>query len=112
MEKTNLNIDYLVNTLGISIKEAEQLIEEDNMINDGGTCSWEKEVANPYKLKVERVKNEETKRYVNADRVMLINSVKDCLENIGAETEIANAERSVNFTFNNISYTINLIRHN
>lgn len=32
-------IDYLVNTLGISIKEAEQLIEEDNMINSGGTCS-------------------------------------------------------------------------
>lgn len=106
--------------LKITRKEAEELVDDDEAVDRGEALPWDltpEQMKNARKManattrkssgKSERVKK------VNPDKRILITCLQEGLagmEGLEALT-CTNAERTLDFTYNGISYTVSLTAH-
>ena len=105
-------------TLNLSYEDALKVVQDDDTIDNGGKCEWEKEMT-PEQKKIARkarmadreVKKEKAKRTrkENPDKKDLIVALANALYDKGVEDyEITNAEREISFNYNGTAYKITL----
>lgn len=105
-------------TLNLSYEDALKVVQDDDTIDNGGKCEWEKEMT-PEQKKIARkarmadreVKKEKVKRTrkENPDKKDLIVALANALYDKGVEDyEITNAEREISFNYNGTAYKITL----
>lgn len=105
-------------TLNLSYEDALKVVQDDDTIDNGGKCEWEKEMT-PEQKKIARkarmadreVKKEKAKRTrkENPDKKELIVALANTLYDKGVEDyEITNAEREISFNYNGTAYKITL----
>ena len=105
-------------TLNLSYEDALKVVQDDDTIDNGGKCEWEKEMT-PEQKKIARkarmadreVKKEKAKRTrkENPDKKELIVALANALYDKGVEDyEITNAEREISFNYNGTAYKITL----
>ena len=106
--------------LKITRKEAEELVDDDEAVDRGEALPWDltpEQMKNARKManattrkssgKSERVKK------VNLDKRLLITCLQEGLASMdGLEAlTCTNVERTLDFTFNGVSYTVSLTAH-
>ena len=106
--------------LGISRKEAEDLVDDDEAVDRGESLPWDltpEQMKNARKManattRKSNGKTERTKK-VNPDKRILITCLQEGLAGMdGLEAlTCTNAERTLDFTYNGISYTVSLTAH-
>lgn len=106
--------------LGISRQEAEQLIADDEAVDRGEAMPWDltpEQMKNARKLAnaTTRKVTKETKRTKkeNPDKQAIITCVHEALasmDGVGTLT-CTNAERTIDFMYNDINYTLTLTAH-
>lgn len=99
-----MDTDKLVETLGISIKEAEDLMAQDAAIDKAKDATIENFSPVQGERKKESKKRATTK---NQERIDIINLLADALSAQGYAPSIANAERIIDFG----DYSISLTKH-
>ena len=112
-------VQEIMDTLNISKEEALDLMREDAAINRGERLEWEptveeeKQMRKNSKLSVERKRQKaQTKRERKVDvnkKTLIARLAEVCKEFDNCVIE--NDERTINFTYENKSYSINLIKH-
>jgi hypothetical protein len=114
-------VDYYVETLGCSIKEAEQLIIDDKRVDKKGEkIEWdytEEEKKNLRKLtstgtrKVTKTVKKEKK--TDEEKMKIMEMIFKVISENYKNAELTNPERFIDFvTENETSFTITLTRHN
>ena len=99
-----MDTDKLVETLGISIKEAEDLMAQDAAIDKAKDATIENFSPVQGERKKERKKRAKTK---NQERIDIINLLANALSAKGYAPSIANEERIIDFG----DYSISLTKH-
>lgn len=104
-------------TLNLNYEDALKVVQDDDTIDNGGKCEWEKEMT-PEQKKIARkarmadreVKKEKAKRTrkENPDKQNLIEKFREVLENETDEIEVLNPEREIAFIYNGTRYKITL----
>ena len=117
-EKEEL-IQKNMRALGITRKEAEELVEDDEAVDKGEEMPWDltpeqmknaRKIANATTRKTSGTPTKRTKKE-NPDKQKIISMLAGAL---GAEIEnvnVTNAERTIDFTFNDVKYTVSLTAH-
>lgn len=104
-----------MNILGISREEAIQLIEEDQRIDKGEklfqlTPEQEKAAKKARqadrKPTVYKFDTSNRKRPANETKRLLIETLKQAVENLGATAEVTNVEREIILTLDNVKYKV------
>lgn len=119
-EKEEL-IQKNMRALGITRKEAEELIDDDEAVDHGEEMPWDltpeqmknaRKIANATTRKTSGTPTKRTKKE-NPDKQNIISCVHDNLASMeGIEgLTCTNAERTIDFTFNGVKYTISLTAH-
>lgn len=99
-----MDTDKLVETLGISIKEAEDLMAQDAAIDKAKDATIENFSPVQGERKKESKKRAKAK---NQERIDIINLLADALSAQGFTPSIANEERIIDFG----DYSISLTKH-
>ena len=113
-------IEKNMRALGITRKEAEELVEDDEAVDRGEEMPWDltaeqmknaRKAANATTRKASTTPTKRTKKD-NPDKKYLIDALfrglpKDEIENL----KIVNDERSFDFTYNGINYSVSLTAH-
>ena len=99
-----MDTDKLVETLGISIKEAEDLMAQDAAIDKAKDATIENFAPVQGERKKESKKRAKTK---NQESIDIINLLADALSAQGYTPSIANEERIIDFG----DYSISLTKH-
>ncbi len=97
-------MDKLIDILGISIKEAEDLMAQDAAIDKDKDATIENFAPVQGERKKESKKRTKTK---NQERIDIINLLADALSAKGFSPSIANEERIIDFG----DYSISLTKH-
>ena len=117
-EKEEL-IQKNMRALGITRKEAEELVEDDEAVDKGEEMPWDltpeqmknaRKIANATTRKTSGTPTKRTKKE-NPDKQKIISMLAGAL---GAEIEnvnVTNTERTIDFTFNDVKYTVSLTAH-
>lgn len=114
-------VDYYVETLGCSIKEAEQLIIDDKRVDKGEKVEWDytkEEKKNLRKLtstgtrKVTKATKKKEKK-TDEEKLKIMEMIFKVISENYENAELTNPERIIDFvTENETSFTITLTRHN
>lgn len=114
-------VDYYVETLGCSIKEAEQLIIDDKRVDKGEEVEWDytkEEKKNLRKLtstgtrKVTKTTKKKEKK-TDEEKMKIMEMIFKVISENYENAELTNPERIIDFvTENETSFTITLTRHN
>lgn len=114
-------VDYYVETLGCSIKEAEQLIIDDKRVDKGEKVEWDytkEEKKNLRKLtstgtrKVTKTTKKKEKK-TDEEKLKIMEMIFKVISENYENAELTNPERIIDFvTENETSFTITLTRHN
>lgn len=114
-------VDYYVETLGCSIKEAEQLIIDDKRVDKGEKVEWDytkEEKKNLRKLtstgtrKVTKATKKKEKK-TDEEKLKIMEIIFKVISENYENAELTNPERIIDFvTENETSFTITLTRHN
>lgn len=114
-------VDYYVETLGCSIKEAEQLIIDDKRVDKGEEVEWDytkEEKKNLRKLtstgtrKVAKTTKKKEKK-TDEEKLKIMEMIFKVISENYENAELTNPERIIDFvTENETSFTITLTRHN
>lgn len=117
---TDEQIDALVETLGCSIAEAEQILLDDEIINKGGRCDWEpsveeeKAMRKATKLVADRKKSAtgtvKRERKENTAKRTLVAMLAQALADNGINADITNIERMLAFEFEGENYELTLVQ--
>ncbi len=113
-------IEKNMRALGITRKEAEDLVEDDEAVDRGEEMPWDltaeqmknaRKAANATTRKASTTPTKRTKKD-NPDKKYLIDALfrglpKDEIENL----KIVNDERSFDFTYNGVNYSVSLTAH-
>ena len=113
-------IEKNMRALGITRKEAEELVEDDEAVDRGEEMPWDltaeqmknaRKAANATTRKASTTPTKRTKKD-NPDKKYLIDALfrglpKDEIENL----KIVNDERSFDFTYNGVNYSVSLTAH-
>lgn len=113
-------IEKNMRALGITRKEAEELVEDDEAVDRGEEMPWDltaeqmknaRKAANATTRKTSATPTKRTKKD-NPDKKYLIANLvhgipTDEIENL----KIVNDERSFDFTFNGVNYSVSLTAH-
>ena len=113
-------IEKNMRALGITRKEAEELVEDDEAVDRGEEMPWDltaeqmknaRKAANATTRKTSTTPTKRTKKD-NPDKKYLIDALfrglpKDEIENL----KIVNDERSFDFTYNGVNYSVSLTAH-
>ena len=113
-------IEKNMRALGISRKEAEELVDDDEAVDRGEEMPWDltaeqmknaRKAANATTRKTSATTTKRTKKD-NPDKKYLIANLvhgipTDEIENL----KIVNDERSFDFTFNGVNYSVSLTAH-
>lgn len=103
--------------LKISYEEALKVVEDDDIIDAGGRCDWEteptaeeKKVMRKARMADRTVSAEKAKRTraEDEDKRRLVADVKVLLEGLGADVNVTNVEREIEFTYNGRKFKITL----
>ena len=113
-------IEKNMRALGISRKEAEELVDDDEAVDRGEEMPWDltaeqmknaRKAANATTRKASTTPTKRTKKD-NPDKKYLIANLvhgipTDEIENL----KIVNDERSLDFTYNGVNYSVSLTAH-
>ena len=107
------NVEFLMQKLGISKEDAEQLIKDDAEIDKGADLfplTKEQQQASKKARQVAKAPTvynfNKRERKVDNDKRFLIEILKSSLENKADALEVTNAEREIIFNFNGKKYKI------
>ena len=107
--------------LGITRKEAEELVEDDEAVDRGEAMPWDltdeqmknaRKAANATTRKTSGTPTKRTKKE-NPDKQAIITCLQEALARMEGVDGLTctNAERTLDFTFNDVNYTISLTAH-
>lgn len=107
--------------LGITRKEAEELVEDDEAVDRGEAMPWDltdeqmknaRKAANATTRKTNGTPTKRTKKD-NPDKQAIIACMQEALARMEGVDGLTctNAERTLDFTFNDVNYTISLTAH-
>lgn len=117
-EKEEL-IQKNMRALGITRKEAEELIEDDEAVDKGEEMPWDltpeqmknaRKIANATTRKTSGTPTKRTKKE-NPDKQKIISLIAESLKTEIENVSVTNAERTIDFTFNDVNYSISLTAH-
>ena len=104
-------------TLNLSYEDALKVVQDDDTIDNGGKCEWEKEMT-PEQKKIARkarmadreVKKEKVKRTRKEDpeKQELMGKFRYLLEEMAESVEVTNAEREIEFVYNGRKFKVTL----
>lgn len=117
-EKEEL-IQKNMRALGITRKEAEELVEDDEAVDKGEEMPWDltpeqmknaRKIANATTRKTSGTPTKRTKKE-NPDKQKIISLIAESLKTEIENVSVTNAERTIDFTFNDVNYSISLTAH-
>ena len=116
-EPKEVRIQKQMEVLNCSYEEAAKVVEDDDLIDAGGHCDWEEEMTPEQKKVVRKARQvgrvvgtarAPRKKTEDTDKRQIIDSIKDLLENMGAEVNISNPEREMTLNLNGRDFKITL----
>lgn len=118
-EKEEL-IQKNMRALGITRKEAEELVEDDEAVDRGEEMPWDltpeqmknaRKIANATTRKTSGTPTKRTKKENPDKKYILANLVHGIPTDEVENLKITNDERSFDFTFNGVNYSVSLTAH-
>lgn len=115
------DIDTIIDTLGCSLAEAEQMTADDAIIDAGGRLDWEMSEKEERKIREEnavkvsrKVRAKETgarKRQPNTIKQNIINTLYEAILTLDANATVANPERSISISIGDSEFSIDVTQH-
>ena len=116
-EPKEVRAEKYMKILKCSYEEALKVVEDDDIIDAGGKCDWETEPTAEEKKVMrkarmaDRVVTEGKAKRTRAedeDKRKLVADVKVLPEGLGADVNVTNIEREIEFTYNDRKFKITL----
>lgn len=116
-EPKEVRAEKYMKILKCSYEEALKVVEDDDIIDAGGKCDWEteptaeeKKVMRKARMADRTVTEGKAKRTraEDEDKRKLVADVKVLLEGLGADVNVTNVEREIEFTYNERKFKITL----
>ena len=115
------DIDTIIDTLGCSLAEAEQMAADDAIIDAGGRLDWEMSEKEERKIREEnavkvsrKVRAKETgarKRQPNIVKQNIINTLYEAILALDANATVTNPERSISISIGDLEFGIDVTQH-
>lgn len=116
-ESKEVRAKRYMEVLKISYEEAMKVVEDDDIIDAGGRCDWETEPTAEEKKIMRKARQADRTvtagkatrtRAEDADKRRIIQDVRVLLEGLGAEVEVTNIEREIEFNLDGRKFKITL----
>lgn len=116
-----MDIDTIIDTLGCSLAEAEQMAAEDAVIDNGGRLDWEMSEKDERRIREENAvrvsrksRAKETaprKRQPNLVKQNIVNTLYQALLALDENAQITNPERSISISIGDFEFGIDVTQH-